>query len=535
MNKTAKMAVNEKGERVIQIQFEYNLDTLIQVRELPGRKYYPDWHYWSTPLNIETLNTLLHWQFTIDDSLQKYMEKVKNRSDKILRDGIPDLKGTLFPFQAKGISFVEAHDGRALIADEMGLGKTIQAIGWMQLHRDKIPVVIVCPASLKFNWQNEIEKWMPDPSIEVLSGTKTHIPKKDIVIINYDILFAWTEILQKINPKILIFDEVHKIKSSKAHRTKASKKLAKNIPHIIALSGTPILNRPIEIYNAITMIDSSIFPNYRYFVQQYCNYHFNGFGWDANGASNTDELHEKLNSSLMIRRLKKDVMPELPDKIFSFVPMEIKNQKEYNEAENDFIKFITEQKGLEAAKRVSNAVQFAKIEALKQLTIKGKLDDCIEWIEDFLETDNKLVVFAWHTEVINTLLEKFAKLAVKFDGKMTATEKENSKISFMNDPKSRLFIGQIATAGEGITLTVASNLAFIELPYTPGGLDQCIDRLHRIGQKECVNVHYLLAKGTIEEKIAHLIDKKRQTFDAVLDGKETEQNSMLTEIMKLYE
>jgi len=535
MKKTAKMAVNEKGERVIKIQFDYDLTTLFQVRSLPGRKYHPDWYYWSAPLQIETLNTLLHWQFTIDDSLQKYMEKVKNRSDKIVRDGIPDLKGTLFPFQTKGISFVEAHDGRALIADQMGLGKTIQAIGWMQLHRDKIPVVIVCPASLKFNWQNEIEKWMPDPSIEILSGTKTYLPQKDIIIINYDILFAWTDILKKINPKILIFDEVHKTKSSKAQRTKASKKLAKNIPHIIALSGTPILNRPIEIYNALYIIDNTLFPNYRYFAQQYCNYHFNGFGWDANGASNVLELNQRLTSSVMIRRLKKDVLPELPDKMFSFVPIELKNQKEYAEAENDFIKFVREQKGLEAAKRANNAIQFAKIEGLKQLAGKGKLDDCITWIEDFLETEDKLVVFAWHTEIINTLLEKFSGKAVKFDGKMTATEKENSKNSFMTDEKIKLFIGQIATAGEGITLTVASNLAFIELPWTPGGLDQCIDRLHRIGQKECVNVHYLLAKDTIEERIAHLIDQKRQTFDAVLDGKETEQNSLLIEIMKLYE
>ena len=860
-NRKLSLAKNENEEKVIKIAFSYDLDLIMKIRTIPGRKYHPMEKVWSAPIHIDTLRTLISWDFIIDENLHNFMEKVKYKSDKIIRFGIPDLKGKLYPFQIKGVSFIEEHNGRALVADQMGLGKTIEALGYIQLHRNKSPVLIVCPASLKFNWQNEIEKWLPDPSVEILSGTKIWEPKAEIVIINYDILSAWLAELKKIDVKILVFDECfmagtkiltpsgeknieelkkgdfvyhatgigkienvqrrltekilkvtlsnkktifvtpnhpffteigwtiaknlkigqklfsnsnifnilrqdtklkylnyeklrmvwqrnitrkkqilqqilfsemetfstflerddetknytgkmernstkeinkssgdkgenfkkneekqsnaqkrnkrksksifqriwtsyfnskierrkwktitnctknimggirsrleigifnkdkhkktinlpfllqsrfgiakqknldrdrwmesfirrpkkigyqkrklfedirverieiyqptsngepysnivynlqvsghpsyyaegvlvhncHKLKNSSTIRTKAAKKLAKNVPHIIALSGTPILNRPIEIYNTLYIIDNTLFPSYRYFAQQYCNYHFNGFGWNANGSSNTEELHQKLISTVMIRRLKKDVLPELPDKIFSFVPIELNNIDEYEDAEKDFISFVREQKGLEAAKRASNAIQFSKIEGLKQLAIKGKLDECITWIEDFLDTEDKLVVFAWHTKTIDILYEKFGKIAVKFDGKMNAIQIEQAKISFQTDLKIRLFIGQIATAGEGITLTAASNLAFVELPWTPGGLDQCIDRLHRIGQKDSVNVYYLLAKGTIEEKIAHLIDTKRQTFDSVLDGKITDSQSLITEIMKLYE
>lgn len=535
MVKTAKMAVNEYGERVIKIVFSYDLDLLIKVRTLPGRKYHPDYSYWSTPVHIETVNTLLSWNFTIDENLQKFVEKVRDHSDKILKNGIPELLKKPFPFQLKGISFVEAHNGRALIADQMGLGKTIQALGWIQLHRKKTPVIIVCPASLKYNWKNEIYNWLPDPSVTILSGSKLFIPDSDIVIINYDILHNWLNVLLKIDPKIVVFDEVHRVKNNSANRTKMSKKLAKNVPHVICLSGTPILNRPIEIYNAINLIDKNLFPNYRYFAQTYCDYHFNGFAWDASGASNVEELHQKLTSTIMIRRLKKDVLPELPPKIASFIPLEIDNQKDYDKAEKDFISWVEEQKGMIAAQKASRAVQLTRINTLKKLTIDGKIKECIEWIENTLETIDKLVVFAYHTEIIEKIYEKFSENSVKFYGKCTELQKEQAKEKFTNDPKINLFIGQIDTAGEGINLTIASNIAFIELPWTPGGLDQCIDRLHRIGQDERINIYYLLARGTIDEHFAKIIDAKRENTDAVLDGKVTSEDSMITEIMNLYD
>jgi SNF2 family DNA or RNA helicase len=246
------------------------------------------------------------------------------------------------------------------------------------------------------------------------------------------------------------------------------------------------------------------------------------------------ELHEKLTKTIMIRRLKKDVLPELPDKQYSSIPMEISNWTMYLEAQDDFIKFIRETKGLDAARKVSNAEQLTKIEALKQLAVAGKLKQAITWIEDMLDSGEKLVVFAVHKDVIDTLMEKFGDKAVKIDGSVSSINRDKAVEAFQNDEKVRLFVGNIKAAGVGLTLTAASNVAFLELPWTSSHLSQAEDRCHRIGQKNSVNVYYLLAAGTIEEEIARLLDKKRKILDSVLDGKETEDESLLLSLMHKY-
>jgi len=327
----------------------------------------------------------------------------------------------------------------------------------------------------------------------------------------------------------------HYIKSSKAQRTKAVKKLGKNIEHIIALTGTPIENRPIEIYNAWKLIDPVGCPNYMYYTQHFCNAHNNGFGININGASNTLELNSILTSTIMIRRKKSDVLKELPEKIRSFVPLELANKTEYREAEKDFIAFVKKEKGLEAAQRASNAESFAKIEGLKQLAVKGKLKQAIEWITDFLESDQKLVVFAIHKFVIEKLEEEFKDVCVKIDGSVSIPLRQKAVEEFQGNEKVKLFIGNIQSSGVGITLTAASNVAFLELPWSPSAAQQAEDRCHRIGQKNAVTVHFLLSQNTIEEKLAQIIDTKQVILNAVLDGQDTDQESLLTEIMKQYE
>jgi SWI/SNF-related matrix-associated actin-dependent regulator of chromatin subfamily A-like protein 1 len=345
----------------------------------------------------------------------------------------------------------------------------------------------------------------------------------------------WVEELRKQQPQVLVLDEIHYIKSNSAQRTKATKKLAKGIPYIIGLGGTFIVNRPIEGYNALKLISPSLFPDYWAYAREYCNATYNGFGWNFNGASNVEELHRILTSTVMIRRLKKDVLQDLPDKIYSFVPMELDNEKEYEDAERDFIAFVRAEKGKAAAERASNAIAFAKTEGLRQLAVKGKLKHAIAWIRDFLEEDNKLVVFASHKFVIEALMTEFADIAVKIDGTTSMTGRQMAVEDFQHKKHVRLFIGNIKAAGVGITLTAASNVAFLELPWTPGDLVQAQDRCHRIGQKECVNIHYLLARDTIEEKIARVIDRKQVVLDAILDGKETSVDSLLQELMNQYD
>jgi SWI/SNF-related matrix-associated actin-dependent regulator 1 of chromatin subfamily A len=531
---TASIAENDYGEKVIKIAFPYDFDLLAKIRSLPGRKWYPELKVWSTPIHEETLKSLIDWGFELDDSLFAYINKVSHTRTNLVETGVNGLKGIPYPFQNVGVAHIEINKGRALIADEMGLGKTITAIAWLQLHPELRPAIIICPAFLKLNWEREINKWMPNPNTCILKGTKTHTTREDIIIINYDILYNWYPVLRKRNPKVLITDECHYYKSNNAKRTKAVKMLSKDIPNIIALSGTPIENRPIEIFNAISIINPKLFPNRWHFLQRYCNATYTGFGWDFSGASHMPELHHILSSTIMIRRKKADVLKDLPDKVRSFIPIELDNGKEYTTAEKDFISWVRKIKGNAAAEKASNAKTFSSIEALKQLAVKGKLKQVKEWISDFLESGKKLVVFATHHFVIDELTKEFGNISVHVDGRVSLSIRQKAVDLFQNSKEVQLFIGNIDAAGIGITLTAASDVAFLELPWTPGRLSQAEDRCHRIGQKESVNIYYLLANGTIEEKIAKLIDNKRKVLDQVLDGEITDEASLIHELMNEY-
>ena len=534
--KKAEVLRYKNGKRGIKITFSFNFEDLDRIKSLSERRFHSEGKYWTTPLRMQTVESLKNWNFTLCPELQQYLRKTKVHVSQVSGVDVPGLRHTLYPFQKTGVAFIEAKEGRVLIGDEMGLGKTIQALAWLQLHPELRPAIIVVPASLKLNWAKEAHTWMDRPRIQILSGTTPNIKLKgEIIIINYDILHPWMNTLLTYNPAVLVTDECHYFKSPKAKRTKAVMALGRRIPHVIALSGTPIINRPIEVYNAVKLIDPTILPTRFEFAMKYCGAKNNGFGWDFSGATNTEELHEKLSNSIMIRRKKADVLPDLPDKIRSFIPMELDNEKEYQFAEGNFIAFVRGRKGKEAAERASNAQALVEIGGLKQLAVQGKMKQTIEWIADFLESDQKLVVFAVHKFVIEALMEKFGTIAVKVDGSVTGLNRQKAVVEFQTNLAIRLFIGNIKAAGVGITLTAASNVAFLELPWTPGEMVQAEDRVHRIGQRNNVCIHYLLASGTIEEKIAKLIDQKRKVLDSVLDGEETDTTSLLSELMNEYE
>lgn len=533
--KHASLAVNAKGDKVIKITFPYDMDLLFKVRNIPGREYHPQDKCWSAPLHKENLRQLQEIGFTLDQKLLDLLHISEVKQAQLIVEGITGFKGNLYPFQSVGVSFIEQRKGRVLIADDMGLGKTIQAIAWLQMHPELRPAVIVCPAFLKLNWQNECHKFLSDPETVILSGTTSKHIKGKIIIINYDILKDWTEEILKCNPKVIITDECQYYKSNKAVRTKAVKHIAKYIPNFIALSGTPVENRPAEIYNAVDIIDHTLFPKRWLFLQRYCNPRYNGFGWDFSGYSNIPELHRILTSTIMIRRKKQDVLKDLPPKVWSYIPMELSNEREYQLAENDFIHWVKINKGLAAAERAANTVALSSIEALKQLAVKGKLTQAGDWIEAFLESGRKLVVFSGHHFTIDELKKRFAGVSVVVDGRVSLTDRQKAVDQFQSNPTVKLFIGNIDAAGVGLTLTAASDVAFIELPWTPGKLVQAEDRVHRIGQANSVTVYFLLANNTIEQEIAKLLDHKRKVVDAILDGRDTESKSLLSELMKSYE
>ncbi len=382
--------------------------------------------------------------------------------------------------------------------------------------------------------------------------TEKNLPDEDkrIFIINYDILmgkavykkidgkkkkvgheFGWKDYFIDCGIGLVVMDEVHKIANKKAGRSKATIELAKNAKAVIALSGTPINNRPKEFFNILNLLDPARFSSEWHYKQTFCGAKHNGFGWDFNGSSNTKKLY-KLVKNIMIRHLKKDVLTELPDKQRSIIPVQLSNRAEYRRASIDIIEWIEDKQGAEAAEKAMDAKALVEFEKLKQLAVDGKKKAVIDWINNFLESDEKLIIFAIHKKVVDWLYDEYKNIAVKLTGSTTNQNRQNAVDNFQNNPEIKLFVGNIEAAGVGITLTAASNVAIIELPWRPGDLDQAEDRAHRIGQKNTVNIWYLLAENTIENEIAELLDEKREVLDAVLDGHQAEKTSLLTELIK---
>jgi len=488
---------------------------------------------WSAKLSLENVQSLLDLGFPLTPNLMAWFEsKTAPAPDHI---DIPGLLGTLRPFQDSGVAFIETRNGRAFIGDEMGLGKTVQALAYLQLHPDFRPAVIVVPASLKLNWQREAEKWLADPQVEQVEGRTPYFIKGKIIVINYDILPYWEKQLKKMKPSVVIFDEVHYAKNPKTKRSKACLELSQAAPHCIALSGTPITNRPIEFFTPIQLVDPDLYPDFWAFARKYCNARRNGYGWDFSGASNTKELNAQLTKSILLRRLKVDVAKELPPKTRVVVPMELENRNAYQAAQDNFIKWLWGKKGEEAAKKAMTAEALVRIEHLKQLAYTGKINACIEWIEDFLSSGEKLVVFGVHHKCLDDLAEAFEGQCVKVDGRTAKPARQAAVDAFQKDPEIRLFLGNIKAAGVGLTLTAASCTAFVEIGWTPGEHDQAEDRVHRIGQTaDSVTAYYLLADRTVEEEIAELLDEKRVVLTAVLDGQDVDESSMLSALLARY-
>jgi SWI/SNF-related matrix-associated actin-dependent regulator 1 of chromatin subfamily A len=386
-----------------------------------------------------------------------------------------------------------------LLADEPGLGKTIQVLAWLKLYPRRKSIIVV-PASLKWNWGDEIDKWTPEKKYIILSGlTPQRISfKYDIVILNYDILHAWVKALKRWGPSVIIADEAHYLKNSKAKRTKAFIKVRAICKYFIALTGTPIVNAPVEFFRVINMVQPGRFPSFWYFVQRYCGAKHNGFGWDFRGSSNEEELYDILTKEgIMLRRLKKDVKKDLPS--VSRAVIYLSGDK-------------TQDIDID-----TNTIGLAEVESAKQSCIDLKMPYAKEWISDFLESGEKLVVFVHHRKTTK-YLKKYFPFAKVIDGSVTGSKRQEIVRTFQNDPSCKLLIGNIKAAGVGLTLTAASNCLFLELPWTPAELKQATDRLCRIGQTVPVTVWFLLVKDSIETKIMKMLDGKNKILSKVLDG-----------------
>lgn len=505
-------------------------------KSISNRKWNPEARRWESPVSI------------IDEVIAKFPKALITNDAKATIDKIQQLKvmasnpnGTthfqmkqglqMYPFQVAGLEFLEKTDGKALVADEMGLGKTIQTLAYLYIHPELRPALIVCPASLKTNWEREAKKWLPqDEKIQVING-KVPTSGSSVYIANYDILKKHQVFLQTQNFQVGILDESHYIKNHKAKRTGIVMSLFANISHRILLTGTPILNRPSELFTQISILNPHMFYNFFAYAQKYCNAHKTAYGWDMSGSSNIPELNDKIKT-FTIRRLKSQVLTELPDKIRTTVEFDLDNRQEYVWAEKNLFTYLSIHKGKETAQKALNAEALVQVENLKQLSVQGKLKNVFTWIDDFLESGEKLVLFATHTDIIKSVYGRYQSQAVFLTGDCDQRSRQIAIDQFQTNPGIKLFIGNTQAAGVGITLTAASNVAFLELGWTPSVMTQAEDRCHRIGQKSAVNVYYLLGKDTIDQKIAELLLSKATVIDAIMDGKETPELNILNTLIE---
>ena len=439
----------------------------------------------------------------------------------------------LYPFQAEGVSFLTSKR-RALLADEMGLGKTAQAIvASKELPQDSNNLII-CPATVKIQWQREIEKWWPGRTTHIIEGRKKQeIPRVDFVIINYDLLLAKHTFLQLIRRKwgVLVLDEAHYLKTSSAKRTKAvyyPKGIADHADYVWLLTGTPVLNRPIELFTHLkALVPDTLAPKYysRYdFAQKFCDARETKWGWDESGASNLEELSGLLDG-FMLRRLKKDVLKQLPDKTYQTVILKGNA--------NDI------DKEREAYGKTKESI-LGELATIRRANGCNKISQVTEHIENVLREKRKLVVFAYHRDVIGGLRGTLSAYNPAVITGSTASKQRQKEVDcFKTSSECRVFIGQIEAAGTGVDglQNVCDTVIFAEMSYVPGQIHQAIDRCHRIGQKNPVLVQFLVLEGSIDEDIAKTVSRKEKIIKQIVKPtkiKETVEN-ILSRIANVLE
>lgn len=430
----------------------------------------------------------------------------------------------LYRFQRKGIrqmqAFLRIRKG-TLLADDMGLGKTIQALWLLKLRPYLRPALIICPASAKWHWQEEAQLSLNMRSVVLNSRTpfkRKMLDYPSITIINYEILPDWEEFLSQQNFRALIYDEAHYVKNLLAIRTQCLYRIAESARHIIAISGTPLLNRPAELYPTLHLIDPKAFPSYPQFAWRYCARHRNYRGWDDRGKSHIPELHRILISHVMVRRTKKQVLHQLPPKTQTVIPIDIESPNEYKEAENDIVRWLAKWSKTRAIK-ASKSKRMVRLGYLQRLAAKLKMRALMRWIDDWLEEENgKLVVFGIHHFLLHPLRDRYRKQCVLVDGSVTGLHRHQCVQKFQRDPGTRLFLGNLYAAGTVITLTAASAAAMAELDWVPGSHKQAEDRICRIGQKKSTIIYYLVARNTIEHDLCRVLQRKADVIRDVLDG-----------------
>jgi SWI/SNF-related matrix-associated actin-dependent regulator 1 of chromatin subfamily A len=424
---------------------------------------------------------------------------------------------------------------RFILADDMGLGKTTATI-IAALETGAKKILIICPASLKINWQREIENYS-DRTVYIAEGKKFST-ESDFVIVNYDILKNFHDmkdkdksLLNQSEFELVILDEAHMISNPQAQRTKIINHYVKNIKRAWLLTGTPMTSRPMNYYNLLNIIESPVAQNWMAYAIRYCQgYQFtagNRKVWNVTGASNLEELRDR-TSKQILRRLKEDVL-DLPDKIISPVYLRLKS-KEYEELMGDYYDWFDNKKDESS----SLTVQFSKLMKVRKVIANEKTKQTIEFAENIIEQGKKVIIFTNFTDTLQTIYTHFGKKAVYLDGSCSKPHRQHAVDEFQDNEKIKVFVGNLKAAGVGLTLTAAEAVIMNDLSFVPAEHAQAEDRAYRYGQKSNVLVYYPLYENTIEGAIYDILNRKKEIIRTVM-GDEQPENSgdVVEEILSL--
>ncbi|KAG8658965.1 SWI/SNF-related matrix-associated actin-dependent regulator of chromatin subfamily A-like protein 1 isoform X1 [Manihot esculenta] len=459
-------------------------------------------------------------------------------------DKIPSyIESKLLPFQRDGVRFVLQHGGRALLADEMGLGKTLQAIAVAACLRDSWPVLILAPSSLRLHWASMIQQWLNIPSSDILvvlsqwsgsnrggftivsSNTKDNTRIDGLFnIISYDVVPKLQNVLMASEFKVVIADESHFMKNAQAKRTTASLPVIKKAQYAILLSGTPALSRPIELFKQLEALYPGVYKNVHEYGNRYCK---GGIFGVYQGASNHEELHNLMKATVMIRRLKKDVLSELPVKRRQqvFIDLAEKDMKKINALFRELEVVKGKIKACSSAEEVES-LKFSEKNLINKIytdSAEAKIPGVIDYLGTVIEAGCKFLIFAHHLPMIDSIHDFLLKKkvgSIRIDGSTPPASRQALVTDFQEKDAIKAAVLSIRAGGVGLTLTAASTVIFAELSWTPGDLIQAEDRAHRIGQVSSVNIYYLLANDTVDDIIWDVVQSKLENLGQVLDGHE---------------
>lgn len=549
------MNIELKGDH-FELSFKYRPAIVDRVRQINGRKFDGARKVWTIPAGSRIELERMIYQIQQFESIN-WVNGTQKKEEDIAYD-IPELpeltvphnlKIQPYPYQLKGIARgLELK--RFMNCDEPGLGKTLQSIATINLA-NAFPCLVICPSSLKINWQREWEKFTDKKAmilIDKVRDTWTFFYQTgmhQVFIVNYESLKkyfvqrikkaeGWTlrdvEFRNSIQLfKSVIIDESHRCKSASTQQAKFCKGICTGKEWVIELTGTPVVNRPKDLIPQLAILNRmEDFGGYKSFVNRYCS--------GQREASNLKELNYNLWRNCMFRREKSLVLTDLPDKIRQVNTCEITNRKEYMDAERDLIMYLQKYKDADDEK-IAKAMRgevMVRINILRQISARGKVRDVIEFVKDFRENGKKIILFCSLHEIVDQLKYYFPT-AVSVTGRDSQDEKQRAIDAFQNNPKADIIICSIKAAGVGLTLTASSNVAFVEFPWTYADCCQCEDRAHRIGQKDSVTCYYFLGRRTIDEKVYRIIQEKKNIANAVTGSTEDIEENIVDMVARIFD